>query len=306
VKILLILLGLAGLVIFTRIYLRSRRTPKGPVPGPEGSDDRAPEVASVVDPLRRPGVLLRSTDGASTSYLGGSPPAYPGFAWPERKGLPLGFVGCVDLSQVTTIDWLPKTGLLSFFYDFDQTAWGFDPKDRGAWRVDYVPDASLVTGVAEAPATLPSESRLPRRAVTLTPASIPPPWDRSPLAEAKLPDDERERAWKALDAIREEVYGGRPKHQMGGWPEPVQGADMDLECQLASNGIYVGDPSGYQDPRAAALRPGAADWRLLLQVDSDDDLKVMWGDLGMIYFWVREADARAGDFRNAWLVLQCH
>ena len=31
----------------------------------------------------------------------------------------------------------------------------------------------------------------------------------------------------------------------------------------------------------------------------------MWGDCGMIYFWVREPEARSGNFANAWLVLQC-
>lgn len=80
---------------------------------------------------------------------------------------------------------------------------------------------------------------------------------------------------------------------------------MELECQLVSNGIYCGSPSGYEDPRAEALRAGSMRWRLLLQVDSDDDLQVMWGDAGMLYFWVDEEAARAGRFENVWLVLQC-
>lgn len=42
-----------------------------------------------------------------------------------------------------------------------------------------------------------------------------------------------------------------------------------------------------------------------MQVDSDDDLGVMWGDAGMLYFWVEESAARAGDFSNAWVILQC-
>jgi uncharacterized protein YwqG len=119
-------------------------------------------------------------------------------------------------------------------------------------------------------------------------------------------DEEEERVWKAFDALREAEYGHGPKHQIGGYPDPVQGAEMDQECQLASNGLSVGNSSGYDDPRAEALRAGASDWRLLLQLDSDDDLKVMWGDCGRIYFWVREQDARKRDFSGAWLVLQCH
>ena len=93
---------------------------------------------------------------------------------------------------------------------------------------------------------------------------------------------------------------------MGGFPNPVQGDAMELECQLASNGIYAGEPSANEEPRAKALADGAGDWRLLLQVDSDDSLNVMWGDAGILYFWIREQDARARRFDRAWLVLQCH
>ena len=53
-------------------------------------------------------------------------------------------------------------------------------------------------------------------------------------------------------------------------------------------------------------RPGAANWRLLLQFDTDDDLGVMWGDAGVIYYWVEAPAALAGRFENAWLILQCH
>jgi uncharacterized protein YwqG len=81
---------------------------------------------------------------------------------------------------------------------------------------------------------------------------------------------------------------------------------MQLECQLANSGIYGGRPSDYQDPRVAALRAGAADWRLLLQVDSDDAAGMMWGDVGRIYYWIRAQDLAARRFDQAWLILQCY
>ena len=53
------------------------------------------------------------------------------------------------------------------------------------------------------------------------------------------------------------------------------------------------------------MEAGAKDWRLLLQMDSDDDLDVMWGDAGILYFWIQADEARRGDFSNAWMILQC-
>ncbi len=93
-------------------------------------------------------------------------------------------------------------------------------------------------------------------------------------------------------------------HQLLGHPAPIQN-EMRLECQLVSHGLYCGDARGGRDPRAKELAPGAADWRLLLQVDTDDDAGMMWGDCGRLYFWIREDDLRDCAFENAWMILQC-
>jgi uncharacterized protein YwqG len=85
----------------------------------------------------------------------------------------------------------------------------------------------------------------------------------------------------------------------------VQNDDMELECQLASRGVYVGNPDGYQDPRRAELEAGAAEWKLLLHLDTDDDTGWMWGDVGTLYYWIRESDARRGDFSTVWFSYQC-
>jgi len=80
---------------------------------------------------------------------------------------------------------------------------------------------------------------------------------------------------------------------------------MELEAQLASNGLYCGDSTGYRDPRARVLAEGAKDWRLLLQVDYDSDTDMMWEDGGRLYFWIRTQDLAQGDFSKVWLILQC-
>jgi uncharacterized protein YwqG len=53
------------------------------------------------------------------------------------------------------------------------------------------------------------------------------------------------------------------------------------------------------------LEPGAKDWKLLLQLASDEDTEMMWGDGGTLYFWIREADLPDRDFSKVWIILQC-
>lgn len=81
--------------------------------------------------------------------------------------------------------------------------------------------------------------------------------------------------------------------------------DMQLEAQLVTNGLYCGDETGYNDPRAELLEPGADDWVLLLQLDSDDSADLMWGDMGMLYFWIRQQDLKGHRFDRVWMSLQC-
>jgi uncharacterized protein YwqG len=95
-----------------------------------------------------------------------------------------------------------------------------------------------------------------------------------------------------------------PQHQKLGWPHVIQN-EMELECQLVTNGLYLGDLSGYKDPRREELEPAAHDGTLLLQFDSDDNAKMMWGDGGMLYVWVRRQDLAARNFEKAWTILQC-
>jgi uncharacterized protein YwqG len=114
-------------------------------------------------------------------------------------------------------------------------------------------------------------------------------------------------AYGSYHALCEELTtaGGLPVHHLFGHPQLIQNP-MELECQLASNGVYCGTTEGYRSERAKMLESGAADWRLLLQIDSDEDGPGwMWGDVGRIYFWVKQHDLRSLRFDDDWLVFQC-
>ena len=231
--------------------------------------------------------------------LGGNPDLPASTRWPEYRGVPQSFIAQINLADVQQYDLqhqLPDAGLLSFFYDAEQSVWGFDPAQNDGWKVLYT-EASVDVGRREFPAALPVHSRF--RPITLQPHReiTYAPLGTELEAVGLSPDD-----GAAYDELIE--ADGAPLHRLLGHPDPIQG-DMQLECQLASHGLYVGDPSGYRDSRAADLRAGAVDWRLLLQIDSDEEADMMWGDAGRIYYWMHKDAMRERRWDEAWLILQC-
>lgn len=129
------------------------------------------------------------------------------------------------------------------------------------------------------------------------------PYKSAAIARLKLSKEEVNDYFEMLDGVPR-AQEGQPLHQVLGHPDPIQG-DMQLECQLASNGLYCGDLTGYQDPRRAELELNAAQWQLLSQLDSDDQADMMWGDVGRLYFWIRQADLQHLNFDDVWMVFQC-
>lgn len=233
------------------------------------------------------------------SRLGGDPDLPTDASWPHGKNGPLSFVLQIDLSEVAGIlpgEGLPEDGLLSFFYDAVQQPWGFDPADRGSWAVRHSP-AQVELERRASPAGLSDDGifePLPvavRGDVSFPSVSSPDVvallggWDESWDRYGPVLGDEDNRVSRLL-----------------GHPQPVQG-EMQEECQLASNGIYCGDTKHLDDPAAQELVCGAGEWRLLAQLDSYDSM--MWGDVGRLYFWIRDEDLRARNWDAVWLVLQC-
>ena len=266
--------------------------------------DQAPprDVAALTAPLAVPAVHVVKADAPSRSHFGGAPNLPSGVSWPEYNGVKLSFLARLSLQEMQRaqpFDWLPGTGALLFFYDMEEQPWGFDPKHRGGSAVLHVPDLPEPAGQGDQEPE--GSSSLPHRNVDFRRIAVLPSSARESMDALGLTEQEADE----LCRIEEAPFQGLPKHQVSGFPVPIQSDAMELECQLASNGVDCGDPSGYDDPRVPELKPGAASWRLLLQLDTDDDLGVMWGDAGTLYFWVEEHRAQAGDFTNTWLILQC-
>lgn len=275
----------------------------------------------IVSGSRLAAELRDAGDGAGEelrSQLGGSPAMPDNLEWPEWRGRPLSFLAQIRLDEVAAFDeesLLPPDGVLLVFRDSaavaaaaggdlvdDEAGWGFDPADSGSTRIFNVASDALAR--RSAPTGMPARGVLPQRAVEPRGRLTIVSWESFFENPQDANVDRYIELQEALDAAQE-LTQDAPNHQLLGHPDQIQG-DMQLECQLVTNGLYCGDTSGYEDPRAAELAAGARDWRLLLQLGSDEDgLGVMWGDVGRLYFWIRRQDLAAGRFEAAWTILQC-
>ncbi len=260
-------------------------------------------VIDMMEQAKRPALHLVGTSRAVRSRIGGTPVLPAGFQWPHWNDAPLAFLAQIDLAEIgrrSVLPGLPTRGLLYFFYDQKQSTWGFNPADKGSWQVCYS-TSDVPLQPTNPPASVTNGGRYAEKHVEFREVMTYPSIERG----FEEPLDLSEESWDVIDTYRTRPFAGLPRHQVGGLPSPVQGDGMELECQLASNGIDVGDTAGYANPDDQALRTAAEDWLLLMQLDSDDDTGMMWGDVGILYFWIRKQDLESRNFSDCWMVLQC-
>ena len=258
--------------------------------------EAARAVLAQLEALAQPCLRVHK-GGPGNSRLGGIPDlATP---WPRYEGRPLGCVAQLDLEEMKAAggpDWLPATGRLIFFYELEHGSWGIEGKDAGSAIVIYETGDQAQAIVA---GDLPEDARFPSYPVRFTAATSLPSESRLEVDWKRLTKAEH----LAVEAAVEALQPPGPVHQVGGYPQSVQGDDMEVQCQSVTEGLYLGDRGGSKT--SERMSSSAADWRLLLQLDTDNDAGMMWGDTGVLYFWIREQDARAKDFSRVWMILQC-
>jgi uncharacterized protein YwqG len=264
----------------------------------------APPLAKLAKPAVQ--LVTRRTPTADIavgqSRIGGVPDLPVRFAWPTYHGKHLAFIAQINLGDVARLmpdGPLPKKGQLWFFYAWSQEQWGFDPKDAGSSVVHYEADAQLARRAL--PDDIPDEGRYPSCGVTFRAyEDIPDASDpRNPTSKSDDATQDR------YGQVRNEVASVKgTSHKLLGYAEPIQNP-MELECALVTNGVYTVDAKAHEHPRYKELDRTKYDWHLLMQVDSDDAADMMWGDVGRLYFWIRDQDLRARRFDKTWMIFQC-
>lgn len=259
-------------------------------------------------PYSRNAIVMIPKETAETlipvgaSKLGGLPDLPPGTAWPQGNESAFSFIAQMNLEQIKPYDsdnLLPDKGMLYFFHDLEAEAYGYDPKDKRGHTVLYFDgDLSGLTRT-QPPKPLSDDKRFDAAAVRFYCEENLPHFFSSPFQKlSQFSRSDSEAYWAIVD---EET--GSYFNKLLGHSDNMQGA-MESVCQLATNGIYC-DSSAHKDPRAEALEKDCCDWKLLMQIDSNDELGMMWGvNCGRLYLWIREQDLANRNFDNTWLIYQ--
>lgn len=223
----------------------------------------------------RPCVDVRVVPGLRpdpwSSRFGGTPYLQQGDEYPRNAaGVPLHLLAQINFAEAPALDGFPRHGLLQFFIS-DDDLYGLDfdhPLRQTGFRVRYcaaprrrdlVKDFRFLQRSDSLPVNGCYAVSFARRLAPVTPSDF--------RFQRLLPDIANE---DALVELYEETF---PEigHRLGGYPSFTQ-----------------------WDPREGDME----DFELLLQVDTDDDADIMWGDAGVGGFFVRPDDLAGLDFQQ--------
>ena len=219
-------------------------------------------------------------------------------AGPERPSEPLAFLAQIDLSELAAHDHglpLPEQGHLYFFADTEILPRGPDPSNAGAGRILYAPEGAVLSPT-EQPGDLAARARFNSRAAHMDGVLTLPSYRHLDIEYSV-------DTYEEYDRIQGDLAGNAGlMNQVGGHPQEIQD-DMQWECEFVSQGGSLVTTPVLSQRRRDELAAEGSDWRLVLQLGSDD--RWMWGNGGCLYWWMREQDIQAGRWHAAWLLFQC-
>ncbi len=283
----LVAIGLGTLIARRRerFLLRKRR---------ETASSDGARIRSRITRMARPTLLMTPTKQPSFSKMGGRPELPEGQAWPFGDKLPLSFLTQIDLAEARAAggpDWLPEDGRLYAFYD--------EPRMDCADLVRVIHSREPAGEPAPYPYEVSPKLRFTARPIAFLRLQSVPSLDWLGVDVRELDDN---IDLDELANLPNEPFGDELQHRVGGYPSEIQEEQMALTCERIRRGRH---PYEDEEPTQAMQRASKA-WRLLLQIDSDPGLKMNWGDGGMLYVFIREQDARKGDFSQTVTITQTY
>jgi uncharacterized protein YwqG len=277
-----------------RSVMREPQRKEKPLPPPEpiqsllatpSLKSKAAKLQALSRPCLRFQLRPASKMPIGSSHFGGQPDLPKSLRWPSRRKSQLDFLIQINLAQLARLlpgSGLPEAGWMWFFYDTENCPWGIDHEDRNGWRLLFWDGAAKVLESAQAPQWQAPGAELPLRNLSMQQADWLPDHNAPAIAKLKLSETELHGYRDALKSLR--APDGAPIHKILGWSDTIQN-DMAAQC---------------------AELAGGNDWRLLLQLDSEEGAQIAWGDAGRLYCWIRDRDLKSNRFDRCWVFLQCH
>lgn len=192
----------------------------------------------------------------------------------NEEGEPLKLLAQLNFEQMPSFLNFPATGLLQFFIDPYDDVYGMD-FDNGTsqqnFRVIYHETVGEMLDESELPTYDDDEQMMPgttEAKMYFTPATQP--VSLVDFRAEQLPEDVRED-YDNWDEYTE-LYYNQPLHQVGGYSYFTQT-----------------DPREYDYKNYTTM---------LLQIDSDMGIDLIWGDVGIANFFITEEDLQKRDFSN--------
>ncbi|MFN2504027.1 MAG: DUF1963 domain-containing protein [Acidimicrobiales bacterium] len=247
----------------------------------------------------------QSKFGGAADLPVGTP--WPSWTKPDGQRRTLQFFAQLDLAEAAAAApadlGLRTEGQLSFFADFgvdDDGILGLYPWEREGSTVLYSPPDVQLARCSLRMAPLCSAQLLPLSAWT---------WPTPSIAGVEVTDAE----YETLDALDQELHAGlgaalpehwnvTGRHQLGGHARYIQ-HPVEEEVVQAVAGCFTG--GGFDSAAWERSRPAVREWRMVLQLDSDDTLEAMWGDVGTIWWAARYDDIAARRWDAGMFNFQC-
>jgi uncharacterized protein YwqG len=267
-----------------------------------GLSDRENDILSFVKPAIRLHTARadESTLPIGASKIGGLPDLPPDIAWPEWYGHALDFIAQINFADVIDdTGQLPAKGLLYLFYNLFPD-WVSTFTDE-AYKVVYS-DARL-DGLQRTIAPTQEISTYPTCKVTFHKITTLPEYESYEVGKIlgmsyySMKQDDSDKYWNLLKSLPR-ADERLPKQQLLGYPDLQQG-DVFLEAEMIGGHLKSAEVS--YEIQGDMIR----NWMLLLQIDTDDQTKMMWGDVGMLYCCLRKDALQAQRFDDTVVIMQC-
>lgn len=247
------------------------------------------------------------------SKIGGNPYLPSDFSWPvltyeDNSTVPLSFFCQINLEDVAGYDVdgvLPRHGMLYFFYECESSCWGYDPDDRDCARVYYYEDTSGFAPLAP-PEDIAEEYLIPEIKISFRSKTAFPSFEE--FSESNGCPLDFEEYYDALRSLGAELDSDS-EHKLLGYADIIQN-EMLTDCERICRDLYCGDFESYietPDDVSEEINGSRDEWTLLLQLGtiSCDAFEWMFGDCGMLYFYIKKEDIRKGQFGKTVFFVQC-